>query len=66
MPGFGRTISDTCDGEKEKCEGEGVSCQTLLKQKCALFMSVMKITCLVTIFSFILLFLFISEYTLLI
>ena len=23
MPGFGRAISDTCDGEKEKCKGEG-------------------------------------------
>ena len=23
MPGFGRAISDTCDGEKEKCEGGG-------------------------------------------
>ena len=23
MPGFGRAISDPCDGEKEKCEGEG-------------------------------------------
>ena len=21
MSGFGRAISDTCDGEKEKCEG---------------------------------------------
>ena len=30
MLGFGRAISDTCDGEKEKCEG--VSCQILLKQ----------------------------------
>ena len=32
MPGFGRAISDTCDGEKEKCKGGGVSCQTHLKQ----------------------------------
>ena len=23
MPGFGRAILDACDGEKEKCEGEG-------------------------------------------
>ena len=36
MPGFGRAISDTCDGEKENARGGGggevVSCQTLLKQ----------------------------------
>ena len=24
MPGFGRAISNACDGEKEKCEGGGV------------------------------------------
>ena len=23
MPGLGRAISDTCNGEKEKCEAEG-------------------------------------------
>ena len=32
MPGFRRAISDACDGAKGKCEGGGVSCQTLLKQ----------------------------------
>ena len=32
MPGFGRAISDKCDGENEKCEGGGESCQILLKQ----------------------------------
>ena len=42
MPGFGRAISDTCDGEKEKCKRVGVSCQALLKQKMHPFMSVMK------------------------
>ena len=42
MPGFGRAISDACDGEKEKCKRGGVSCQTLLKQNCAFFMSVLK------------------------
>ena len=31
MPGLGRAISDTCNGEKEKYEaGGGVSCQKLL------------------------------------
>ena len=42
MLDFGRPISDTCGAEKEKCDVEGVSWQTLLMQKCALFMSVMK------------------------
>ena len=32
MSGFGRAITDTCDGEKEKCEWGGVSCQILLKK----------------------------------
>ena len=35
MPGFGRAISDTCDGENENCEGGWVS-------KMRPFMSVMK------------------------
>ena len=35
MPGPGRAISDTCNGEKEKCKaGVGVSCQKLLKPSC--------------------------------
>ena len=42
MPGFRRAKSDTCDGEKEKSKGGGVSCQTLFKQKMHPFMSVMK------------------------
>ena len=41
MPGFGRTISDACDGEKEKCEGEGVVPNTF-ETKMRPFMSVMK------------------------
>ena len=42
MLDFGRPISCTCDAEKEKCDVEGVSWQTPLMQKWALFMSVMK------------------------
>ena len=42
MPSFGRAISDTCDGEKDKCKGGGGSCQTLFKPKMRPFMSVMK------------------------
>ena len=34
MLGFGRALSDTCDGEKEKCEG-GVMPDTF-EAKCAL------------------------------
>ena len=45
--------------------GRGIMPNTFVA-KMRLFMSVMKISCLVTIFSFRLLFLSISEYTLLI
>ena len=40
MHGPGRAISDTCNGEKEKCEGVGVSCQKLLKPSLRTVMSV--------------------------
>ena len=39
MPGLGRAISDTCNGEKEKCEaggwGEGIMSKTF-EPSCAL------------------------------
>ena len=45
MPGFGRAISDTCDGEKEKCKGgrggRGVMPNTF-QAKMRPFMSVVK------------------------
>ena len=41
MPGFGRAISDTCDGEKEKCRKRGVMPITF-QAKMHPFMSVMK------------------------
>ena len=45
MLGFGRAISDTCDGEKEKCKGgggeRGVMPNTF-QAKMRPFMSVMK------------------------
>ena len=66
MPDFGRAISDTCYGEKEKCKGGRGVMPNTFEAKMRPFMSVMKISCLVTIFSFRLLFLSISEYTLLI
>ena len=64
MPGFGRAISDTCDGEKEKCKaGGGVMPNTA---KMHPFMSVMKNKLFSDFFSFNLLFVSISEHTLLI
>ena len=49
MPGLGRAISDTCNGEKEKCEAEGeVSCQKLLSQVAPCHKSY-RVSCLVTI-----------------
>ena len=52
MLGFGRAISDTCDGEKENCKGEGGGTGVMpntFQAKMRPFMSVMKISCLVTI-----------------
>ena len=50
MPGLGRAISDTCNGEKEKCEaGVGVSCQKLLEPSCDLCYKCSRVSCLMTI-----------------
>ena len=42
MPGFGRTISDACDGEKEKCEGGRGVMPNTFEAKMRPLMSVMK------------------------
>ena len=45
MPGFGRAISVTCDGEKEKCNGGGGGGGVMpntFQAKLRPFMSVMK------------------------
>ena len=42
MPGFGRAISDTCDGKKEKCEGGGGVMPNTFEVKMRPFMNVMK------------------------
>ena len=66
MPGFGSAISDTCDGEKEMQGGIGImpnTFQAIMRP----FMSVMKNKLFSDhFFSFKLLFLSISEHTLLI
>ena len=41
MPGFGRAISDTCDGEKKMQGGRGVMPNTF-QAKMRTFMSIMK------------------------
>ena len=42
MPGFGRAISDTCDGENENCEGGRGVMPNTFEAKMRPFMSVMK------------------------
>ena len=68
MPGFGRAISDTCDGEKEKCKGGGGGGGGVMPNTAKMhpFMSVMKNKLFSDFFSFKLLFVSISEHTLLI
>ena len=65
MPGFGRAISDTCDGEKKNARGRCVMPNTFQAKKRP-FISVMKNKLFSDHFSFKLLFLSISEHTLLI
>ena len=51
MHGLGRAISDTCNGEKEKCEAGGrgeVSCQKLLSKVAPCYKRY-RVSCLVTI-----------------
>ena len=48
MHGLGRAIPDTCNGEKEKCEAGGVSCQKLLS-KVAPCYQCYRVSCLMTI-----------------
>ena len=42
MPGFGRAISVSCDGEKEKCEGGRGVMPNTFEEKMRPLMSVMK------------------------
>ena len=51
MLGFGRAISDTCDGEKEKCKGAGGGCHAkhFSSKKAPFYECYEKISCLVTI-----------------
>ena len=50
MPGLGRTISHTCNGEKEKCEvGGGVSYHANISEPACACYKCNRIICLVTI-----------------